>query len=98
MIEDGVPFEVKASRELVKVDEDEDRRDQQTRQYRYLLAPRDEEGETIVVTGYDRLTDEDENFRIIGSPEYPRRRNRSRIHHVELVAERVGPAAPGVIP
>lgn len=99
VVVDGEPFEVKASRELVKAEESHDQRDEQTRTYRYLLAPRDPvTGETITITGYDRLTDGDETFRIIGTPEYPRRRNRARVHHVELIAERTGPVAPGVIP
>ena len=98
VIVDGEPFEVRASRELVKVEESTEQRDQQIRTYRYLLAPRDEDGEELEITGYDRLTDEDETFEISGEPEYPRRRNRARVHHIELTAWRAGPRAPGVVP
>lgn len=97
-IVDGEPFEVLAMRELLRVEDDTDQRDQQKRTYRYLLAAHDPEGVPVPITGYDRLVDEGETWRIEGTPEYVRRRNRGRIHHVELEAWRVGPGAAGVLP
>lgn len=88
---DGEPFTAQAMRELVAAEEDTADRDQQQRRYRYLIAARDPEtGDLVTITGYDRLVDEGETFEIVGAPEYPTQRRRRRVHHVELVARKIG--------
>ena len=93
---DGTPFTARAMRELVAADEETSDRDQQERRYRYLIAARDpESGAVVTISGFDRLVDEGETFEIVGQPEYPTQRRRRRVHHVELVARKIG--APEVV-
>lgn len=93
-ITDGTPFDLRGLRELKVDEENVEERDQQIRSYRYIIEARHPDtGEVIAITGFDRLTDNDETFEIIGSPKYVVRRRRGIVHHVELDARRVGPGS-----
>lgn len=95
VIADGEPFSARAAREVVDSAEETLDRDQQTQTFRYFVDPFDPiTGDEIVITGYDRLGDEERTFEILGAPEVVRRSNRGRAHHVELVARRTGVPAP----
>lgn len=89
VITDGDPVEnVRAARDLDSADEEVSGRDQQEARYVYFFGPE------VVLTGYDVIIDEGWRYEVKGPPEVIRRRRRGGTpHHVEAVAERVGPIA-----
>lgn len=87
VVVDGDPIEnVKCSRDLDAADEENTSRDQQEGRYVYFFGPE------VILSGFDVILDDGYRYEVKGPPELVRRRRRGGApHHLEAIAERIGP-------
>lgn len=87
VVVDGAPVgPVRAARDLDQADEDNASRDQQEGRYVYFFGPE------VVLSGFDVIVDDGYRYEVKGPPELVRRRRRGGApHHLEAIAERIGP-------
>jgi hypothetical protein len=88
LVTDGTPIgPLPAARDQLEASESVDTEDAQTRVFVYML-PCVFGGQSLVISGHDRIIDNGEPFEVRGTPEVIRRRRGGRPHHIEAIAYR----------